>query len=65
MEDQIIAALEALMQAAGPEWTLEFLNAGLEEAAGGGDMPPEQPEMMSPGGPSAMPPMGKRNALAQ
>jgi hypothetical protein len=27
-------------------------------------MPPE-PEMMSPGGPSAMPPMGKRNALAQ
>ncbi len=64
MEEEIIAALEALMQAAGPEWTLEFLNAGLEEAAGGGAMPPE-PEMMSPGGPSAMPPMGKRNALAQ
>jgi hypothetical protein len=65
MEEEIIAALEALMQAAGPEWTLEFLNAGLAEAGqGGGEMPPE-PEMMSPGGPSAMPPMGKRNALAQ
>jgi hypothetical protein len=64
MEEEIIAALEALMQAAGPEWTLEFLNAGLAEAGQGGGMPPE-PEMMSPGGPSAMPPMGKRNALAQ
>ncbi len=64
MEEEIIAALEALMQANGPEWTLEFLNAGLAEAGQGGEMPPE-PEMMSPGGPSAMPPMGKRNALAQ
>jgi hypothetical protein len=63
MEEEIIAALEALMQAAGPEWTLEFLNAGLQEAAQGGQMPPE-PEMMSPGGPSAMPPMSKRNALS-
>jgi hypothetical protein len=64
MEEEIIAALEALMQANGLEWTLEFLNAGLQETGQGGEMPPE-PEMMSPGGPSAMPPMGKRNALAQ
>jgi hypothetical protein len=63
--DEILALLEQLLQVAGPEGTLEFLRVGLEEMSGmGGEMPPE-PEMMSPGGPSAMPPMGKRNALAQ
>ena len=64
--DAILSALQQLLEAAGPEWTLEFLNAGIQEAGQGGaeQMPPE-PQMMSPGGPSAMPPMGKRNALAQ
>jgi hypothetical protein len=33
--NEILAALEALLQSAGPEWTLQFLQAGLEEAAGG------------------------------
>ena len=63
--DEILAALEALMQAAGPEWTLEAMNALLQEVQGGG----QQPEMVSQGGPGAMPPMGgapqRRNALAQ
>ena len=61
--DEILAALEALLQAAGPEWTLEFLNAGMEEASQGGG----QPEMMSQGGPQSMPPMSAqrpRNALS-
>ena len=52
--DDIIAAVQQLMQAAGPEWTLQFLQAGIEEAAAGGE-----PEMMSEGGPEAMPPMGR------
>ena len=68
--DEILAAVEQLLQAAGPEWTLQFLQAGIEEAgAGGGEM---QPEMMPQrgmgggmGGMGAMPPAGpKRNALA-
>jgi hypothetical protein len=57
--DAILSALQQLLEAAGPEWTLEFLNAGLAEAGQGGgakQMPPE-PEMMSPGGPRSMGPM--------
>ncbi len=48
--DEILSALQQLMEAAGPEWTLSFLQAGLEEAGQGGgeDMPPE-----------AMPPAGR------
>ena len=60
---EIRSALQQRLEATGPEWTLEFLNAGMEEAQAGGGQ--EQPEMMSPGGPGAMPPMAKRNALAQ
>jgi hypothetical protein len=71
--DEILAVLEQLLQAAGPEGTLEFLQVGLQEMAGG-----EQPaEMMSQGGPQVMPMRSqagtmmardqdrKRNALAQ
>jgi hypothetical protein len=55
--DAILSALQQLLEAQGPEWTLEFLNAGLAEAGqGSGEMPPE-PEMMSPGGPKSMGPM--------
>jgi hypothetical protein len=55
--DEILSALQQLLEAAGPEWTLEFLNAGLQEAGGG--QPPQgaPPEVMSQGGPGAMPPM--------
>jgi hypothetical protein len=42
LADQILAALEQLLQAAGPEWTLQFLNAGMEEVMG---MTQEQPQM--------------------
>ena len=62
--DQILSALQQMMEAAGPEWTLQFLQAGIEEAAGGGEQPPE---MMSQGGSQAMPPMAQqrpRNALS-
>ena len=52
-EDQIIAALEQLLQAAGPEWTLAFLQAGIEEASNAGG---EQPQSEMPqGGPPPMP----------
>ena len=39
--DEILALLEQLLQVAGPEGTLEFLQVGLEEMSGmGGEMPP-------------------------
>lgn len=60
--DEILAAVEQLMQAAGPEWTLQFIQAGIEQTANGGGEPPmdgAQPEVMSQGGPSAMPPQGR------
>jgi hypothetical protein len=62
--DEILSALQQLMEAAGPEWTLQFLQAGIEEAAGGGEQPSEA---MSQGGPQSMPPMAQqrpRNALS-
>lgn len=52
--DEILSALQQLLEAAGPEWCLQFLQAGIEEAsAGGGEM---EPEVMSEGGMGAMPP---------
>jgi len=63
--DEILAVLEQLLQVAGPEGTLEFLQVGLEEMTSGGQEQP--PEMMSQGGPQAMPPMAQqrpRNALS-
>jgi len=54
--NDILNALQQMLEAAGPEWTLQFLQAGIEEAAGG-EM---QPEMMPPGAPmqAQMPPQG-------
>jgi hypothetical protein len=50
--DEILSALQQLMEAAGPEWTLAFLNAGIEQAGAGGQdqgqQMPEQPKA-SPG----------------
>ena len=52
----LVQLLGELVTAAGPEWTLAALEALLEEVqAGGGEMPPE---VMSEGGPGAMPPPG-------
>lgn len=65
--DEILAAVEQLIQAAGPEWALEFIQAGTDQAGqGGGDpqMGGMQPEVMSQGGPRAMPPRGPKNAFA-
>jgi hypothetical protein len=63
--NEILGALEQILQVAGPEGTLEFLQVGLEEMSGaGGQM---QPEMMSQGGAQSMPPMAQqrpRNALS-
>lgn len=61
--DEILSALQQMLEAAGPEWTLQFLQAGIEEAGAGGQM---QPEMMSQGGPQAMPMrlQAPRNALS-
>jgi hypothetical protein len=52
--DEILSALQQLLEAAGPEWTLEFLNAGIQEAGQGGE-----PEVMSQGGPQSMPAPGR------
>jgi hypothetical protein len=54
--DEILSALQQLMEAAGPEWVLEFLNAGIEQAGQGGEQPPE---VMPQSGPAAMPPAGR------
>ena len=63
--DEIIGAVNQLMEMAGPEWTLEAITALAAEAQKGG----EQPETMSQGGPASMPPMaakpGPRNAFAK
>ena len=63
--DQILSALQQMLEAAGPEWTLQFLQAGIDEAGAGGQM---QPEVMSEGGMGAMPsrPQGgmPKNAFA-
>lgn len=48
--EQMVQLLGQLVTAAGPEWTMEFLQGGLEMAQQGGG---EQ----GPGGPGAMPPM--------
>lgn len=55
--DQIIAILTELMQVAGPEWTLQFLQAGIEEASQGGGEQPMQPMQQQPGPPRPPPPL--------
>jgi hypothetical protein len=38
--DEILSAMQQLLEAAGPEWTLQFLQAGIEEAGAGMDAEP-------------------------
>ena len=38
--DEILSALQQMLEAAGPEWTLQFLQAGIEEAGAGMDADP-------------------------
>ena len=38
--EQILALVEQMLQAAGPEWTLQFLQAGIEEAGANMDAEP-------------------------
>ncbi|HAH11219.1 MAG TPA: hypothetical protein DCL54_03860 [Alphaproteobacteria bacterium] len=45
--DEILSALQALLEAAGPEWTLEALGALLQEVGGG----EAQPDPAAAGGP--------------
>jgi hypothetical protein len=59
--DEILSALKQMLEAAGPEWTIQFLQAGIEEAGQGGEPQPQQngPPPMPPGrermGPPPMP----------
>lgn len=56
--DEILAAVEQLIQAAGPEWTLEFIQAGIEQAGqGGGEEQPMQPPQQQSAPPQAPPPL--------
>jgi hypothetical protein len=45
--EAIFAALEQLMQEAGPEWTLEFINAGLAESVAETVNPRMQPKKIA------------------
>ena len=62
--DQMVQLLGQIVTSAGADWALEFLQGGVEaaqEAGGGGQQPPmppqgAPPEVMSEGGPGAMPP---------
>jgi hypothetical protein len=38
--DEILSAMQQLLEAAGPEWTLQFLQAGIEQAGAGMDAEP-------------------------
>lgn len=57
--DEILSALTQLLEAAGPEWTLQFLQAGIEEAGAGGGMQPEMMPQGGMGGMGGMPPQGR------
>lgn len=47
--EEMIELLGQIVTAAGPEWTLQFLEAGMEEAqAGGGELEQPMPQMPSP-----------------
>ena len=60
--DEILSVLKALLEAAGPEWTLEALGALLQEVGGGGEMPPEA---MPQGAPGAMPPANNMDPMSR
>ena len=61
--EQMLALVEQLLQIAGPEWTMEFLQGGIDAAQeGGGEQPMGAPppqaappmETVSKGGPGSM-----------
>jgi hypothetical protein len=52
--DAILSVLQQLLEAAGPEWTLEALTALMQEVGGGAEQMP--PEAMGQPAPQAMPP---------
>jgi hypothetical protein len=54
--DQLVQLLAELVTTAGPEWTLQFLQAGIEEASQGGGEQPMQPQQQ-PGPPRPPPPL--------
>jgi hypothetical protein len=54
---QLVQLLGELVTATSPEWTLQFLQAGIQESGQGAEQMPPEPEMMSPGGPKSMGPM--------
>ena len=45
--DEILSAIQQLLEAAGPEWTLQFLQAGIEEVAGQGGVDQMDPSQQS------------------
>lgn len=53
--DAILSVLQQLMEAAGPEWTLEALTALMEEAQSGGEQM-QGPQMPMPSMPAPQPP---------
>lgn len=56
LANEILTALQQMLEAAGPEWTVQYLQAGMQEAAQmGGGM---QPEMMPQSGMGGMAGMG-------
>lgn len=55
--DELLSLVTQLLKAAGPEWTLQFLQAGIEEANAGGGEQPMQPMQQQPGPPRPPPPL--------
>ena len=60
--DEILSALQALLEAAGPEWTLEALGALLQEVGGNDGAQMAEPPMQMPSMPAARP--QNQNAFA-
>ena len=52
--DEILSALQQLLEATGPEWTLQLINAGIEQAGAGGGEEPMAAETKAPGAGSFM-----------
>ena len=60
---QLGAAIQQLLQMAGPEWTMAAIMGLIEEVHASSQQAPQgaPPEVMSQGGPQAMPPMPGQN----
>jgi hypothetical protein len=64
LANEILTSLQQMLEAAGPEWTVQYLQAGMQEAAqmGGGmeqQMMPQGGMGGMGGGMGAMPPQGR------